>query len=38
MIVSLGVFGGSPAAFGQGFATGEFNGTVVDMSGAAFLV
>ena len=35
MIVSLGVFGGSPAAFGQGFATGEFNGSVVDMSGAA---
>jgi hypothetical protein len=35
MIVSLGVFGGSAAAFGQGFATGEFNGSVVDMSGAA---
>ena len=34
MIVSLGVFGGSLAAFGQGFATAEFNGSVVDQSGA----
>jgi len=35
MIVSLIAFVGSPGAFGQGFATGELNGTVVDMSGGA---
>ena len=35
MIVSLVAFIGSPAASGQGFATGEFNGSVVDTSGGA---
>ena len=34
VIVSLVAFASSPAAFGQGFATGEFNGSVVDPSGA----